>query len=52
MVDVLRKPPEVGSVGLAGLEWSLQPCGLCQVLLDSSLPPLPGAGGHCAEVAV
>lgn len=36
MVDVLRKPPEVGTVGLAA-EWSLQPCGLCQVLLDSSL---------------
>lgn len=32
MVGVLRKPQEAGTVGLAGLERSLPPCGLCQAL--------------------
>lgn len=32
MVGVLRKPLEAGTVGLAGLERSLPPCGLCQAL--------------------
>ena len=32
MVGVLRKPLEAGTVGLARLERSLPPCGLCQAL--------------------
>ena len=44
MVDVLRKPPEAGIVGLAGLERSLQPCGLCQALSSQLTPASTWSG--------
>ena len=44
MVDVLRKPPEAGIVGLAGLERSLQPCGLCEALSSRLTPASTWSG--------